>query len=243
MTTDFRHGKNTEVWLDGLDLSGFLNDAALSADADAADTTTFGSDWKSALVGASGAKYSFKGLYDPALVPSMTAILGGADSVLTVAPAGAAAVGDLARLISVQSTQYSEASPVGGVVAFSWATMANGTLGWAVVLHPLSAEIADSSGTSATFTGPVGGTAAGAIAHLHVTALSSGDALDVVIEDSANGTDWAEISAGATFATVEDAPGTERLLITGAVRRYLRVAWDTSGNADPATFSVALARL
>src|SRR3990172_7841290 len=202
--TDFRHGKDTELWLAAADVSGYFNALDLSADVDTADTTVFKANWKTALTGA----------------------------------AGLATVGDGARLMSALTTVYAESSPVGGAVGFSWSVFCDGEVGFGVVLHPLVAVTGDANGT--THTGPVGGSTTGAIAHLHVTSVSAGDDITVTLEDSANGSDWLAISGGA-FANLAVA-GSERLVISGTIRRYTRAVWNVTGTDVSIVFGVALAR-
>ena len=62
----FEHGRNTAVFLDGVNLSPYLTATDFSIDLDTADTTTYGSTWKSSIAGTIGAKVDFGGLYDPA---------------------------------------------------------------------------------------------------------------------------------------------------------------------------------
>src|SRR6185503_3459784 len=61
----FRHGKNAVVTVNAVDLSAFCDNLELSIDVDTADTTTFGSSWKSAVAGVAGATAELSGDYDP----------------------------------------------------------------------------------------------------------------------------------------------------------------------------------
>lgn len=229
----FKHGKDTEVWLHDIDLTSFLNSLDLKADTDTAETSTFGNDWKKFIPGQSGAVVDFAGLYDPDQTSVNDTLTASAGSLLTHGPAGMVAEGDAARLMTILATAYGESAAVGGVVAFKWSVLADGSLGFGVCLHPLAQAASASNGS-----GVDGGasSANGGFAHLHVTAIT--DDLDVTIEDSADGsTDWQTI---ATFTTAS-AVGSERQAIAGTIRRHVRATWDP--NAGTATFGVALARL
>lgn len=233
----FLHGRTTEVLLDGADISTYLNAADLSVDVDTADTTTFKATWKTAIPGQVAAAAEFGGLYDTASIATFTALIGDdPGAVLTVVPASQSAVGDPCRLIKIASTAHKETAPVGGVVAFNWSAVADGAVGFGHVLAPLAAVTADGNGT--THTGPLGGTTTGAIAHLHVTSVSAGDSIDVTIEHSTNGTDWATLG---TFAQ-KSAAGAERLVIAGTVNRYTRAVFNVTGTDVSITCAVALAR-
>ncbi len=236
----FKHGSSAELWLDELDVSSYFRALDVAVDVDTADTTTFKKRWKTAIPGAVASTVETEGLYDPALVAIKDTLAADPGAVLTVGPAGLAAAGDLARLVSVLTTAYKESSPVGDVVAFNWTAMADGTVGFGRVLAPLAAVTADANGTTVD---DGSSSTTGAIAHLHATAVSTGDTVDVTIEDasvpSGGGANWATIG---TFAQVS-APGAQRLVIAGTVRRYVRAVWNVTDDGAPSiTFGVALAR-
>jgi hypothetical protein len=235
----FVHGKNTELWLNGADVSGFFNIAELAADPNPAETTTFKQAWKRHIAGLAGATVALEGLYDPALEVPRESLGLDAGALLAIAPAGAAAVGDQVRILKALATAYGESSPVGGVVPFTYAVAADGAVGFGVVLKPLGAATGDANGT--THIGPIGGSANGAIAHLHVVSVSSGDTLDLKLQHSTNGTDWNDITGGA-FAQAS-AAGAERIAIAGTINRYTRAVWDVTGTDVSISFAVALARL
>ena len=235
----FVHGKSTAVYLGAVDLSGFLNNVDLSGDADPADTTTFGSTWKDALIGVIGGSVGFSGFYDAdnTLADTLAALTPG---VLTYCPGGAAAIGDRARLVSAYTVTYQESVPVGGVVAISGSFSADGTVGFGDVLHVLGEDTNTTTGSSRDDTAE---TDTGWIAHLHVTAVDGGSWV-VKLQDSDNDSTWADVTGGAfTAATAETA---ERLTsAAGAtLRQYVRyVATRTGGSAgDGITFMLAYSR-
>jgi hypothetical protein len=234
----FAHGSKCELWLNGADVSPYFRSADVSFDVDSAEATTFRSDWKMYEVGTAGAAVDAEGLYDPAQVPDLEGLLQVTPgSVLTVGPAGLRA-GDRARLLSALTSAFAESAAIGDVVSIAWSTIADLPVGLGHVLEPMAEIEADANGT--TLVGPLGGTTTGAIAHLHVTAVSADDELDVKLQDSANGTDWADITGGA-FATVT-APGAERLVIPGTIRRYVRAVFDVTGDEVAITCGIAFAR-
>ena len=85
-------------------------------------------------------------------------------------------------------------------------------------------------------------TAAGAVIFLQVFAFSGTD-VTIKVQDSANNTDWTDLS-GAAFTSVTSAPTTQRLSLgtTADVRRYLRAVTTTTGGVTSVTFSVLLCR-
>jgi len=103
-----------------------------------------------------------------------------------------------------------------------------------VILHALEEETATGDETSVDNTTD---TASGGDAVLICTAISAATTLDVLIEGSANGTDWSTL---VTFTQLT-AIGGEHKTITAAVPRYLRASWTLSAD-DEATFFVAFGR-
>lgn len=237
----FVHGKNASVLLDGSNLTGYLNALDMSVDVDTAETSTFGNGWKTNIAGHVSGTVGFGGLFDPTDstavnligdLPSTTA------GVLTWSPAGGSTIGDVARLASIIATSYAEGSSIGDAVTLSWDVLTTGAIGFGNFLHPLGAETVDANGANldggATSTN-------GAIAHLHVTSVSSGDDIAVTIEHSDTGSSgWTTIG---TFTTASAAGG-QRLAINGSIKRYTRAVWNITDNGGPSiVFAVAIARL
>lgn len=239
----FKHGKNAAVFLDELDLSTYFRNADLSVDVDTADTTTFQSSWKSALAGPASAKADFDGLYDPTVVKLADSI--GDDfaltaGVLSFAPAGASAIGDLVRLMSITSASYAEGSPVGDVVGVKWSAMTSAAVGFGEALHPLAEDTNTTVGAEKDDTAA---TTSGWTAHLHVTAVDGGSWV-IKLEDAAVSNTYTDLSGGAFTAVT--AAGSQRLLgAAGAtLRRYVRYTATRTGGAggDGITFALFYAR-
>lgn len=231
------HGKNTEILLDGVDASEYFNSVETAISVDSAETTTFKKDWKTHMSGQASATVSGGGFYDPSYLALATAL--DTVKVLTLAPQGALVAGAKARMAAVRTTSYGETSAIGDAVGFAWAANTD-ELSFGKYLWPLS-ELDDADGAGETVTGTSvddgAATTDGFVAHLHVTAID-GD-LDVKIQDSANNSDWDDVTNGA-FATA-DAAGAERIEVSGTLRRYVRVSATISAD-DSATFAVSLAR-
>lgn len=236
----FVHGRNTSVWWNSLDLTGYLDNADLSVDVDTADATTFGKGWKEFLPGQASATVGFTGKYDTTAAESLEPQLGSDSGVLTYCPGGSATVGDRARLVSATATTYSESSPVGDIVAFGWDVMSEDTTGLGWVQHPMGEDTNTTTGSS--YDG-LAATTTGWHAHLHVTAVDGGSWV-VKLEDSANDSAWSDVSGGSFTAATG---ATQQRLESAAgatLRRYVRyTATRTGGSAgDGITFALAIAR-
>ena len=234
----FIHGKGTNVWVDAVDLSAFFHSADFGVDVDTAETSTYGSTWKTYLAGLAGGEISLEGYYDPTET-TLIDLLPDTANLITIG-VGSGAVGGAARLASTITTAYGESAPIGGVVAMTWSLMVNGAAGvkGGRILKPMDTVTAAANGT--TVDHGAGSAAAGAVAHLHATAISAGDSIDVTIEDSSTGSSgWATVGTFANLA----APGSERIVIAGTVKRYTRAVWAETNDGSPSyTFAVSLAR-
>lgn len=236
----FVHGKNARVYLGAVDLSAYLNSADISIDVDTADTTTFGSSWKTNVPGTAGAKVDTGGLYDPTQLVLPTLIGSLVPGVLTVCPAGGALAGP-ARLLSAIDTSYAESSPVGGVVAVKAGFMADGVIGFGTILHALGADVDTTTGPD---TDQLASSSTGWTAHLHVTAVTAGSWV-VKIQDAAIA-DWADVSPAIQFtaATGATSQRIRSATATATVRRHVRYVATRTGGAgsDSITFVLAFAR-
>lgn len=128
----FRHGKTAEITVNSVALSAFCTSADFTVDVDTAETTTFGSAWKSFLAGVPGAKLDLVGDYDgtastgPAAV-IMAAIAAGVAIPIVHKPGGTLS-GQRTNSFNALITSYSESSPVGGVITFKAALLSTGTV-------------------------------------------------------------------------------------------------------------------
>jgi hypothetical protein len=237
----FKHGKDTRVYLNAVDLSTYLMEMGITAEADMADTTTFAATWKNEAQGTLGATVPFSGLYDDTDTTLKDAFWALSPGVLTYCPGGGAAVGDRARLVSAFDVSHGISVPVGGMVAVSGSFKADAAVGFGDILHPLGQDTGTTTGSSKD---ELAATATGWTAHLHVIAVSSGSWV-VTIEDSSTGSSgWATVT-GATF-TAATAATSQRLVAsstTAAVKQYVRyVATVTGGSSPTIMFALAFAR-
>ncbi len=128
----FRHGKNAEITVNGSALSAFCTSADFAVDVDTAETTTFGSAWKSFLAGVPGAKLDLVGDYDGTASTGPAAVLmgciAGGVAVAVVHKPGGTLTGQRTNSFNAIVTSYAESSPVGGVITFKAGLVASGTV-------------------------------------------------------------------------------------------------------------------
>lgn len=236
----FRHGKDAEVWVGAADLSTYFRSMEFSVDVETADTTTFKSSWKSALPGTPNSVVDLEGLFDPTN-DDITDLLPSTATVLSIMPSGGS-IGNLARLVSIRTTAYAEAAPVGDVVTFNWSVTSDGLVGIGQVLHPFGEDTDTTTGATKN---DGASSSTGWSAHLHVSAVDGGSWV-VKLEDASasNFSDGADVTGGA-FSAATGATSQRLVSASGAtLRRYVRyVATRTGGTGgDGITFGLTYSR-
>jgi hypothetical protein len=240
-----RYGSGTSVWLDLADASAFFNEAGIDISVETAETTTFqpgvSPAWKAFIEGTASAQATLKGYYDQVNDAALFGNIRDGGSVLTYGPSGLAAVGDVARLVSVHATDVAESAPIGGAVVVSAAFGGDGAVGFGWCLHPMGTDTGTTSGATRN---DAAATAAGWQAHLHVSAIAGAPtSWTVKLQDSADGTTWADVAGGAFTPT--NVPAAQRLVSAAgaALRQYVRyVSTVVGGTAPTITFGLAYAR-
>jgi hypothetical protein len=235
----FRHGKKTAVLLNGTNMSPFLNEATTTQEMETAETTAFGDQDKTYIVGLADGTISTSGMFDSTAGASdavLSGIIATEDNTFTVLPEGATA-GTRAVVANGQMTSYEISSPVGDVVAISAEIQADGGLYHGLALNGL--QIVSASGVSASYDHG-SATSNGIIANLHVTANDRDGAATIKVQDSADGSTWADL---VTFTSVSASTTVgESITSTGTVNRYLRAEHTLAGASGSVTFHVSAAR-
>lgn len=235
----FRHGKKTAVLLNGTDMSPFLNEATSTQEIETAETTTFGDQDKTYIVGLADGTISTSGLFDSSAGASdavLSGLIATEDNTFTVLPEGLTA-GTRSILANGQMTSYEISSPVADVVSISAEVQADGGLYSGVALNGLA--VVSASGVSASIDNGAA-TSNGVLANLHVTANDRDGAATIKVQDSADGSTWADL---VTFTSVSaSATVGESITSTGTVNRYLRAEHTLAGASGSVTFHVSVAR-
>jgi hypothetical protein len=239
---------NARLFAVGLDVTSQSNEVSLTSEVEDKDTTTYGSNgWTEVVGGLRSAEVMAKGFWEAGsadLVDDATwAALGAAAGSLTVAPVGAAD-GALAYVGQVMQMAYRVGDAVGEVAPWELSGHGHGTIGRGVIAHPPgTARAASGVGTSIN----LGAVAAGQrlIAAVHVLSVSSTLSITPRIEtDTATGFPSATTPTGltGTAATNANSPQGQFLSSDGSALTdtWQRAAWTTSGSGS-ALFVVAIA--
>jgi len=236
----FRHGKTTAVLLNGTNMSPFLNEATTTTEIETAETTTFGDQDKTYIVGLSDGTISTSGLFDSTAGASndvLTGLIATEDNTFTVMPSGVAA-GNPAVIANGQMTSYEVSSPVGDVISISAEVQADGGLLHGVALTGL----VNTGSASATTTGINNGssTTNGGLFNLHVTANSRDGAATVKVQHSSDDVTYADL---VTFTSVSASVTVgESITSTGTVNEYLRTLSTLAGSSGSVTYNISAAR-
>jgi hypothetical protein len=224
----FQAGRQTAVLCGGYDISGYLRTAQLSLSWNLADTTTFGSVGRTRIATTNTAALTTTGVWDPTQDSIINATSGVDGTVVTYCPIGAGAVGNRAWLLYGASTTYTPTSEYDDAVTFAWDAESEALTVAGQVLHTLSEDTNTTTGSGKDDTAA---TSTGWTAWLHVTLVDGGSWV-VKLEDSADNSNWSDVSGGAFTA----ATGVTSQRLTSAagatLRRYVRcTATRTGGSA------------
>jgi len=116
----FKHGKDTVITLNAVDLSAFTNTSELNRSADSHDVTTYGKSSHVYVGGLLDAKATMSGTYDDGAAGPRATIEPLIGTVVTLIrkPVGTGA-GKPQDSVSVVVTGYVETNPVADMVAWS----------------------------------------------------------------------------------------------------------------------------
>lgn len=235
----FKHGKNTKVLIGNYDLSQFLNEASVNQSVETGETTTYGRDAKTYVVGLADGTISMGGLFDGASGATdavLSSYLGDSNgAVITIAPEGLAH-GARVKSAHTVSTSYEISSPVADVVSVSAEAQVSGGVSAGISLRDLTSATATGTGTALDNSAS---SANGGVGILHVTANSHNAGATFKVQHSADNSTWADL---VTFTVVSTtALANERIAVTGTVNRYLRASWTLAGTGG-ITFHINFSR-
>jgi hypothetical protein len=223
--------KDAFVALGGQDISGDLNTATLTRNAETPDGTTFGSNTRQRLTG--GIKdwgLTFSGLFNDntgAVEQQMDALLGGS-AIVGMFPHGSSSASCAGYEGVSVAPDYSVTSPVDGVVSVNATWSGSGDCDRTILLHVLSACSTTGSVASASYDASAS-TANAVAGYLRITAASGTEpTLDVIIQDSADNSAWSDL---ITFSQAAAGSAAQRGTAASA-DRYRRAKITIGGSAD-----------
>lgn len=245
----FLHGKGISVLTNDVNLSSFLNDVSISANFETAETTAFGDSAKTYIVGLGDGTVSLNGMYEGTATTgfdaAVTAALASSNETTTSVFYGTPAAGLRTSMAGGIITTYDISTPVGDVVSASLEIQADGGVTQGDALSAL-AEVSTTTTGSEVDRGAAASTTAGTcVAHLHVpvNGRDAGTLTAKITSSTSSGGTFADVSGGAFTAISGGSTGSQRLEITGAVNRYVKVVYTVaSGSSGSYTPIVTLSK-
>lgn len=238
----FRHGKNTAIYVDEYDFTGYFNDASSASNVDTAESSAFGDSAKTYVVGHTDGTISLSGMFEGTASTGTDQHFGtslaGSEQLVIVATEGHA-VGRRAVAMKSENTSYETSSPIGDIVQASVEFQADEGLGHGVLVSSGSSVSATGNGTSVD---NGASSANGGHGYISVPVNTRNGNITVKIQHSADDSTFADL---VTFTTVSGSTKTsERIAVaTGTtVNRYLRVSYTVAGSSGAATPVVAFTR-
>lgn len=222
-----QHGKSVQIFQDIYDVSQFFSQFSVPRTIDEVDITTFGATAKAFLVGFSDGKVSASGFFDQTVTTGSDELLSGqissnTNQVLTIAPAGAATVGNRVMFCKTKELAYTIEGSVADAVKVKAEWRADGGVEGGYNLHVYQSESSSGSYAQVDIGGASGIPITQGYGAIHVTACTaSGAVVKLQYSRAATPTTWVDlISFSAITGTVAEFKSVSGLSIADA--RYLR---------------------
>lgn len=226
-------GDHVQVLVGGYELTGDVNQVAVTDRRNVYDVTAFGDAVHNVVPGASRMMMvEHNGYMNVSAAQShpvlKSAEITGIVSVL-LGQNAAPAVGDPVYGLYAQQGKYMPMPEVGRYIPFAAAFANFGALGgWGVALTP---PVTFTNTTSGTSVNNGAATTKGGIAFLHLLQAAASDTYSIVVEGSTTGAFAGEQTTLATFSLNASALGSEYKSIAGTIPQYTRWKATRSGAA------------
>ena len=233
----FTHGKNAKLYMNGYNLTGYLDSIDSAGTNDVAEVSTFGTVQKPYVAGLEDGTLSMEGFFDGDITAAETAIFSamGNSAVISWYPAGDT-LGYAGFGMDADATAHSIRATLDGASRITAAAQSSTGMEHMISLHPLSTVV-----YSAAFTGTAvntgGDSTAGGSAYLQVTTSASTAVVSIRHSDDNFGADDDELVA----FTAASARTYERKTFTGAVKQYVRAYVEITAS-ETITFNVGFNR-
>ena len=235
------NGLGQQIFVQGYDLSGDVSALdSIGSPRDQIDVTAINVAARERIFGLAGASITVNSWFNDASAQEHAALSGlpTTDRLITYAMGGS--IGDAAYGLTAKQVNYDGSRGTDGSMAFTVNAEANGVApDWCELLTAGKETHASAGSSSSRDDGAA--TSNGLVGILQVVSIASGTPTVVIEQSSDNGSSdaWATV---LSFAAVADGaePTAERVTVSGAVERYLRVT--TTGTFSNALIVVATRR-
>jgi hypothetical protein len=236
----FRNSQQSRAYVGILGASCYTRTLSIDANNAMHDTTTICDTSKQFIVGENTSSVSIAGpLDDSATSNGQWDALTDQKQATTPTPITIMPLGTdgASWLFEADETNLDTTAGVGSTVDWSMAAQTTGITDAAGVVIENNTTITNTANGAAL--DATAQTTNGGVAHLHLTAFATVTSDTIKIQDSSDGsTGW------ATIATFTAATGltSERVVIAGTIKRYVRVVDTVVGGAGSVTRTVAISR-
>lgn len=231
----FCHGKNTDIYANGYDLTGYLDSIDQAVTVDTAETTTFAATAKAYVSSAlKAATIQAEGFFDGtanAVDAILNAALGALSQVWAWYPQGDA-VGNAGYGMSAINVSYNIKGSISAASRIAVSAQSNTGIERILSLHAMGSEAASGNG-AAVDNGA--SSANGGCAYIECTSATG--TLSCVVEHSSDNVTFTTL---ASFTNITAANKAERITFSGTVNRYVRAKWTITGG--PFTFNAGFGR-
>ena len=228
------HGKNGRVYIEGFDMSCYMNSANLDTSVDVSDITVFCDNSKRYLEGLKDATFAGDGVYDDDVDTLDTLIndIKGVNAVYSYYPA-LDTKGNIGYGFESIRTAANIAVSITEHVNFSLAAQGDDGVDRIVSITPK--VLIDEDGSTTSLDLGVGGNGTtGGVLYVHITDITG--TVTVVVEDSADNTTWATLHSVGAVSAVDGL----RVALTGNIDRYIRVTVSAVGIGEDITIQAGI---
>jgi len=232
----FKHGKDTNVFINDTDFSTYFNSVDSVQTSDVAESTTFGNSAKTYISGNKDGTMTITGFFDATADATLQPLLGGADMIISVGIDGLDAT-DSCIFGQGNINNYGVSSPVGDIVATSLDIQADSGIYTGKVLENQTVTTT----TTGTARDNALSTANGGAGLLIVSAQSgTSPTLDAKIQHSADNITYVDL---VTFTQATTKTSEVKLVDEGTtVNRYLKAVLTVGGSSPSFTAIIGFGR-
>lgn len=238
-----RHGKVTRIFVDDIDFSQSLREYSTSGEADPAETSAFGTQDKTFVIGLLGNGVTFSGMFSGGATEidaKFDAWNGDdLDHVVSVYHEGTVAGG---RVTTVNGKFHGKTitGSISDIVGIQAQVIGDGPMRSGASVHDFT--VAETAGGNTTGIDNTAASAFGGSGTLHVTTNSRNGATVAKIQHSVDNSAWTDL---ITFTSVgSTTTGKEKISLgsTATVNRYVRGLWTIAGSTGSVVFALSFAR-
>lgn len=237
-----RLGKWAKIWVEGYNLTTRSTNVVTEDIHDEVPNDAYTTDHRY-LAGQADGNITLDGYLDDAAGSTHDAletIANATSKLVTIALGNNATptIGDPTASMNCQQMEYTNNPDLTAQMAINAVFKNRGTtygMEWGLLLADTTVT---ANGNQASVDNGAS-SAGGGVGYLHILALSAGDTITVLIEDSPNNSDWSTLITFTLDGTALDA---ERLTVAGTVDRYVRVSYTVAGASISFPIVVAFKR-